>query len=73
MNIENKVLEIIKTSTGKDASLDSSFDGLEIDSLSAIELMLDIEQEFGVEYPTDAEPPKTIIDVVTFLKGRLDN
>lgn len=40
------------------------------DSLDVVELVMALEEKFDVEIPdSDAEKPKTIADVVTFVEG----
>lgn len=41
---------------------------LKADSLDLVELVMDLEQEYGVQVPEDALPGiKTVGDIVTFL------
>ena len=71
MNFE-KVRDII----AKQLDIDSAgitmesklIDDLKADSLDIVELIMDLEQEFGVEIP-DEELPKvqTVADIVSFL------
>jgi acyl carrier protein len=44
---------------------------LNLDSLDIVELMMKMEDDFGVEIPEeDAEGLKTVADVVTYLKSK---
>ena len=77
MNIFEKVREIIaehleiedldsikpETSLMKD---------LEADSLDAVEVMMDIEDEFNIEIPDeDAEGFKNISDIAAYVEGKI--
>ena len=52
-------------------SMESSFiDDLNADSLDIVELVMALEQEFGVSIPDEeAERIKTVGDAVDFIKG----
>ena len=55
-----------------DITMDSSFiDDLGADSLDIVELIMAMEEEFGVEIPSeDLESIVTVGDVITYLKNR---
>lgn len=57
---------------GKDIKPESSFkEDLEIDSLDLFELVMAIEDEFGVEIPSeDLEKLTTVESVMEYLKGK---
>ena len=66
---------MISDATKIDASkitLETSFvDDLNLDSLDIVELMMKMEDEFGVEIPEeDAEGLKTVKDIVTYLEKK---
>ena len=70
--MEEKVINLISEATKIDRakiSLGTSFvDDLNLDSLDIVELMMKMEDEFGVEIPEeDAEGLKSVQDVVTYL------
>jgi acyl carrier protein len=70
--MEQKVINLVSEATKVDAakiSAATSFiDDLNLDSLDIVELMMKMEDEFGVEIPEeDAEGLKTVQDVVTYL------
>lgn len=45
---------------------------LEADSLDAVEVILGVEEEFGIEIPDeDAENFATVRDIVEYVEGRL--
>ncbi len=73
--MEEKVIKLISDATKVEASkisLETSFvDDLNLDSLDIVELMMKMEDEFGVEIPEDeAENLKTVKDVVTYLQNK---
>jgi len=78
MDVEAKVKEIIVQQLGVDAekvTLEASFvDDLGADSLDVVELVMAIEEEFGVENPDEAaEKIGTVKNAVEFLKQNLDS
>lgn len=75
--ILNKVKEIISEQFNideDDLELDTSFrDDLNADSLDLVELVMGLEDEFGLEIGDDeVESIKTIGDAVDFIKSALD-
>jgi acyl carrier protein len=73
--MEEKVIKLVCEATKIDSSnvsKDTNFiDDLNLDSLDMVELMMKMEDEFGVEIPEDeAENLKTINDVVEYLKAK---
>lgn len=73
MELESKVIKIVSEATKVDAANikpETNFiDDLNLDSLDMVEMMMKMEEEFGVEIPEDkTEDLKTINDVVTYLK-----
>lgn len=73
--MEEKVIQLISTTTkidmGKITAASSFVDDLKLDSLDIVELMMKMEDEFGVEIPEDeAEKLKTVEDVVHYLKNK---
>ncbi len=75
MSVEKRVKEIVAEQLSKDANevnLESSFiDDLGADSLDIVELVMAMEDEFGIEIPDeDAEKIKTVKDVVEYIKAR---
>jgi len=74
MSVEKRVKEIVAEQLSKDESevkSESSFiDDLGADSLDIVELVMAMEDEFGIEIPDeDAEKIKTVKDVVEYIKG----
>jgi acyl carrier protein len=45
----------------------------DLDSMSTVEFVIDIEKEFGIEIPdSDAEALRTVREIVEYIVGRLD-
>jgi len=73
--MQDKVIKLISDATKVDMakiSADTSFvDDLNLDSLDIVELMMKMEDEFGVEIPEeDAEGLKKVSDIVTYLEAK---
>lgn len=73
--MEEKVIKLISDATKVDIakiSAETSFvDDLNLDSLDIVELMMKMEDEFGIEIPEeDAEGLKKVSDVVTYLENK---
>ena len=69
-----KVVEIITDKLGVDASevkLESSFtNDLGADSLDTVELIMELEKEFGVTIPdSDAEKIQTVGDAIAYIEN----
>ncbi|HEY7585333.1 MAG TPA: acyl carrier protein [Candidatus Deferrimicrobiaceae bacterium] len=74
MSVEKKVKEIVAEQLGKDEgeiTTSASFiDDLGADSLDIVELVMKMEEEFGIEIPDEeAEKIKTVNDVVEYIKA----
>jgi len=73
--MEDKVKEIISKQLGVDASEvtdEASFvDDLGADSLDTVELVMALEEEFGVEIPDeDAEKIAKVKDAIEYIKTK---
>lgn len=73
MEVQDKVIKIVSEATKVDTAnikSDTNFvDDLNLDSLDMVEMMMKMEEEFGVEIPEDkTEDLKTIGDVTNYLK-----
>lgn len=73
--MEEKVIKLVSEATKIDIAkikAETSFvDDLNLDSLDIVELMMKMEDEFGVEIPEeDAEGLKNIQDVVSYLEKK---
>jgi acyl carrier protein len=74
MSVDTKVKEIIANQLGKDVAEvtdgASLVDDLGADSLSIVEIMMELENELGVKIPDDASDKiKTVADVVSFIEA----
>ncbi|MDI9475958.1 MAG: acyl carrier protein [Clostridiales bacterium] len=73
--IFDKVVEIIAEQLGvendsKITKTTSLMDDLEADSLDAVEIIMSIEDEFGIEIPDeDAEGFKNVGDIVNYISA----
>ncbi|WPX97012.1 acyl carrier protein [Candidatus Bandiella euplotis] len=76
--IKDRVLKVIDKQLNKDTSkikLDSSFaEDLGVDSLDRVELVMALEEEFGVEITDEeAEKIKTIQNAIDYVEKRAAN
>lgn len=75
MDIETRIKNIIVEQLGvraDEVTPDAHFiDHLGADSLDTVELVMAIEEEFGVEIPDeDAERAQTVQDLIDYVKSR---
>ncbi|MBL7665160.1 MAG: acyl carrier protein [Bacteriovoracaceae bacterium] len=75
MELQSKVIKLVSEATKIDVAnikSDTTFvDDLNLDSLDMVELMMKMEDEFGVEIPEDdTENLKSIKDVVSYLEAK---
>ena len=73
--VQPKVKDVIVEQLGVDpdrVKLEASFiDDLGADSLDIVELVMAMEEEFGIEIPDeDAEKLKTVSDVCNYLQAK---
>lgn len=78
MELNDKVMKLVSEATKVELSNinpETSFiDDLNLDSLDMVELMMKMEDEFGIEIPEDdTEKLKTIKDVANYLKAKQGN
>lgn len=74
--IYEKIKTVLAEQTGIDASeitMESTFtEDLNIDSLDMVELVMELEEEYGIEIDEDdADKIKTIGDVVNYINERI--
>ncbi len=74
MSVEEKVKEIIVEQLGVNAedvvSAANFIDDLNADSLDTVELVMALEEEFGVEIPDEeAEKIKTVQNAIDYVKN----
>lgn len=77
-DIKQKVFELVSEHLGVDIEKitdDTSFiNDLGADSLDIVELVMDLEEEFGVKIPEDiADKIQTVGDAVTFIAEQSAN
>lgn len=75
MSLENKVREMIAKQLDvdiKEVTPEASFlEDLGADSLDVVELIMQMEEEFGVQIPDeDAEKIKTVQDAIDYIKSK---
>lgn len=75
-DLTDKVVAVVAQVTGRDAAVLSSstdlYADLKLDSLDALELLVALEDEFGIDIGTDeAQALHTVADVVSLLRQRL--
>ncbi|MDA8791890.1 acyl carrier protein [Bacteriovoracaceae bacterium] len=78
MSLEDKVIKLVSEVTKSEAANISAgtslIDDLNLDSLDMAEMMMKMEDEFGIEIPEDeTENLKTIGDVTSFLNSKQVN
>ncbi|QER42420.1 acyl carrier protein [Thermodesulfobacterium sp. TA1] len=78
MSVEEKVIDIIaqKLNLSKDqVKPEASFiEDLGADSLDLVELVMAMEEAFGMEVPDeDAEKLRTVQDVIDYVKSKVGN
>ena len=69
-----KVREIIMEQLGlneSDISIETSFEELGVDSLDLFQIIIEIEEEFGIQIE-DAESIKTVNEAVRFVEDRVE-
>lgn len=76
MTTQEKVVEVVIEQLGvkkEEVKLESRFvEDLGADSLDTVELVMALEDEFGIEIPDDdAEKAKTVGDVINYLDEKL--
>lgn len=75
-DIRNKVIDIIAerlSSKDKDSITDESnvIADLGADSLDIAEIMMDLEDAFGIKLEEDNDSLKTIGDIVSYIEGKV--
>jgi len=75
MSLENKVREMIAKQLNldiKEVTTEASFlEDLGADSLDVVELIMQMEEEFGLQIPDeDAEKIKTVQDAIDYIKKK---
>ncbi len=76
--MKDRLIEMVAQSMGideMDVKMESNFmNDLGADSLDTVELILELEDEFGIEIPDDqAENMHTVADVYNYLDNNVDD
>jgi len=58
--------------TAEQLSMDSTLEGLGIDSLGVVELLFTVEEEFKLQLPSEPVPMQSVGDVVRYIDQLLD-
>ncbi len=70
MNIQEKVAKIFtKYNKNTDIKPETSLKDLGLDSLDLVEVLMDIEEEFGIEFE-DMESLQTVNDVLSYIEEK---
>lgn len=70
-----KIRTVIVNQLGVDESeisIGTSFEDLGVDSLDLFQIIIELEEEFGVQIE-DAENIKTVEDAVNYIEARVNN
>lgn len=75
MELQQRLIDFIADQTKADISKISGstrfIDDLNLDSLDIVELMMKLEDEFGIEIPEqDTEKLSTVDDILSFIKSK---
>ena len=72
MNIKEQVLEgLKKVVNGKEVSLDSNLKELGLDSLDVVDMLMDLEEKFGIEFENDEMMAFNVVsDIVTAIEKK---
>ena len=76
MSTEESVIKVVAEQLGvneNEVKFESRFvEDLGADSLDTVELIMSLEEEFGIEIPDeDAEKAKTVKDVIGYIENKL--
>ena len=72
MNIQEQVLEgLKKVVNGKEVSLDSNLKELGLDSLDVVDMLMDLEEKFGIEFENDEMMAFNVVsDIVIAIENK---
>ena len=72
MNIKEQVLEgLKKVVNGKEVSLDSNLKELGLDSLDVVDMLMDLEEKFGIEFENDEMMAFNVVsDIVSAIENK---
>ncbi|GMM50731.1 acyl carrier protein [Starmerella bacillaris] len=72
-DVQSRILTVFHNFLGndKEVSATATFQDLGLDSLDAVELMVAVEEEFGIEIPdTDSDEIKSVSDAVEYISAQ---
>ena len=72
MNIQEQVLEgLKKVVNGKEVSLESNLKELGLDSLDVVDMLMDLEEKFGIEFENEEMMAFQVVsDIVTAIEKK---
>ena len=72
MNIQEQVLEgLKKVVKGKEVSLESNLKELGLDSLDVVDMLMDLEEKFGIEFDNEEMMAFTVVnDIVSAIENK---
>ena len=72
MNIQEQVLEgLKKVVNGKEVTLESNLKELGLDSLDVVDMLMDLEEKFGIEFENDEMMAFTVVnDIVAAIEKK---
>lgn len=73
MNIQEQVLEgLKKVVKGKEVSLQSNLKELGLDSLDVVDMLMDLEEKFGVEFENEEMMSFEVVqDIITAIENKI--
>jgi acyl carrier protein len=73
MNAEKEVIEVIsKVAKGKEVTVDSNIKDLGLDSLDVVDMLMDIEDKYNIEFENEEMTSfVTIRDVIASVEKKL--
>ena len=75
MNVFKKIAEVIAEQTGEDIAKiteETTFDELGVDSLDIVEMVMKLEEDFGVELEIEGEYA-SIGELAKFIESKINN
>ena len=72
MNIQEQVLEgLKKVVNGKEVTLESNLKELGLDSLDVVDMLMDLEEKFGIEFENDEMMSFAVVnDIVVAIENK---
>ena len=72
MNIQEQVLEgLKKVVNGKEVTLESNLKELGLDSLDVVDMLMDLEEKFGIEFDNEEMMAFTVVnDIVAAIENK---